>query len=86
MGKGKKYRANFAWEMAEEYAVDIDPYQFEPMTSESDVESSHDNNTKSELVKLNGMRVRLFVAGAYTKRVNKYVEITFHVFFFFVAT
>ena len=34
--------------MAEAFAVNIEPYQFEPMASESDGESSHDssdNNT-----------------------------------------
>ena len=36
MGKEREYKPNFAWEMAEEYGVNIEPYQFEPMASASD--------------------------------------------------
>ena len=38
MGKGCKYKPYFAREMAEEYAVNIELYQFELMWSESDGE------------------------------------------------
>lgn len=43
-----KYKPYFAWKMAEEYAVNIEPHQFKPMASESAGESSDDssdNNT-----------------------------------------
>ena len=39
MEKGCKYKPYFSPEMAEEYAVNIEPYQFEPMSSESDGET-----------------------------------------------
>ena len=39
MGKGCKYKPYFAQEMAEECAVNIEPYQFELMSSESDGET-----------------------------------------------
>ena len=39
MGKGCKYKPYFAREMAEEYAVNIEPYQLELMSSESDGET-----------------------------------------------
>ena len=39
VGKGCKYKPYFAREMAEEYAVNIEPYQFELMSSESDGET-----------------------------------------------
>ena len=44
MGEGSKYKPYFAWEMAKEFAVNIEPYQFEPMASESDGESSNDSS------------------------------------------
>ena len=44
VGKGPKYKPYFAQEMAEEYAVNIEPYQFEPMSSKSDGESSDDSS------------------------------------------
>ena len=39
MENGCKYKPYFAREMAEEYAVNIEPYQFELMSSESDGET-----------------------------------------------
>ena len=47
-GEGNRVKPYFAWEMAEAFIVNIEPYQFEPVASESDDESSHDssdNNT-----------------------------------------
>ena len=54
MGNGCKYKPYFAREMAEEYAVNIEPYQFELMSSESDGETILMMRTEGELVKLIG--------------------------------
>ena len=42
--------------MAEEFAVNIEPYQFEPMASESDDESS-DDSSDNETYDVNKERI-----------------------------
>ena len=56
VGKGSKYKPYFAWEMAEEFAVNIEPYQFKPMASESNGESS-DDSSDNETYNVNKERI-----------------------------
>ena len=48
-GEGNQIKPYFAWEMAEDFAVNIELYQFEPMASESDGESSHDSSNNNTM-------------------------------------
>ena len=70
MGKGCKDKPYFAREMAEEYAVNIEPYQFELMSSKSDGETILMMWTEGELVKLIGKS--LFIH--YSVHLNLYCQ------------